>query len=141
LELSDDEREQLSRWARRRKSSQALARRSRIVLECARGLDNKPVAARLGCHQVSVGKWRARFVAERPDGLVTQDLLQRSAHRSVQAIERDLRAWVAAWNDNPKAFTWAKSPEQIRASLKRLLAWRVGLSRLGFGRAHDDSAG
>ena len=38
LELSSEEREQLERWARRRKSSQALALRSRIVLGCAEGL-------------------------------------------------------------------------------------------------------
>ena len=35
LVLSDEERVQLVRWARRRKSSQALALRSRIVLGCA----------------------------------------------------------------------------------------------------------
>ncbi|MET7300492.1 IS630 family transposase, partial [Embleya sp. NPDC005575] len=35
LVLSDDERETLTRWARRRKSSQALALRCRIVLGCA----------------------------------------------------------------------------------------------------------
>ena len=34
LELTEQEREQLSRWERRRKSSQALALRSRIVLAC-----------------------------------------------------------------------------------------------------------
>jgi len=32
ITLSDSEREQLERWARRRKSSQALAQRCRIVL-------------------------------------------------------------------------------------------------------------
>jgi hypothetical protein len=37
LNLSDAEREQLQAWTRRRKTSQALAPRSRIVLECAKG--------------------------------------------------------------------------------------------------------
>lgn len=40
LLLTDEEREQLSRWARRAKSAQALALRSRIVLACAEGADN-----------------------------------------------------------------------------------------------------
>nr|WP_277986490.1 helix-turn-helix domain-containing protein [Promicromonospora panici] len=53
---------QLGRWARRAKSSQALALRSKIVLACADGLDNTQVAEKLGCHVVTVGKWRARFV-------------------------------------------------------------------------------
>src|SRR4029453_12854417 len=72
LVLTDDERDQLHRWARRRKSSQALALRSRIVLACAAGTDNKTVATRLGCAAVTVGKWRSRFVAYRLDGLTDE---------------------------------------------------------------------
>ena len=37
LVLSEEERDTLQRWARRRKTSQALALRCRIVLECAAG--------------------------------------------------------------------------------------------------------
>lgn len=48
LTLTDGEREQLVRWSRRRKSSQALVLRSRIVLECAGGDANTVVAQRLG---------------------------------------------------------------------------------------------
>lgn len=52
---------------------------------------------------------------------VTRDLLQRSDHRSVQALERDLRGWVKAWNENPKPFIWTKTADQILESLGRLL--------------------
>src|SRR5450830_1414144 len=48
LVLTEDERDQLTRWSRRAKSSQALALRSRIVLACADGADNKTVAAWTG---------------------------------------------------------------------------------------------
>src|SRR4249919_2592282 len=72
LRLADGEREQLLRWSRRAKSSQALALRSRIVLACAEGVDNKTVAARLGYAAETVGKWRRRFVAGRLDGLVDE---------------------------------------------------------------------
>ena len=44
---------------------------------------------------------------------VTADLLQRSDHRSVQALETDVCAWVKAWNDDPHPFIWTKSAEQI----------------------------
>lgn len=54
--LSEQERGQLQRWARRRSSAQALALRSRIVLACASGLNNKDVAAREGVSQPTVGK-------------------------------------------------------------------------------------
>src|ERR671911_252477 len=72
LSLVRDEREQLLRWSRRATSSQALALRSKIVLSCAEGLDNKSVAARLGCAEATVGKWRRRFVAKRLDGLLDE---------------------------------------------------------------------
>ena len=52
---------------------------------------------------------------------VTRDLLQRSDHRSVQALEKDLRAWVTAWNENPKPFIWTKTAEDILASTARYL--------------------
>ena len=69
LTLTDEERETLQRWARRPKSAQALALRSRIVLACAEGSPNSEVAARLGINKVTVGKWRARFVVRRLAGL------------------------------------------------------------------------
>ena len=52
---------------------------------------------------------------------VTRDLLQRSDHRSVQALEKDLRNWVKAWNENPNPFVWTKTADQILESLGRLL--------------------
>lgn len=70
LILTDEEREQLVRWAKRRESSQALALRSRIVLACGDGLTNKDVAAQIGCSAPTVTKWRSRFVEHRLDGLV-----------------------------------------------------------------------
>jgi transposase len=69
LKLTDDERATLQRWARRPKSLQALALRARIVLACADGLPNTVVAQQLGVNKVTVGKWRARFVEERLEGL------------------------------------------------------------------------
>ena len=67
--LSDGERETLERWARRRKSSQALALRCRIVLGAAAGETNKSIAAALGCVEATVSKWRRRFAERRLDGL------------------------------------------------------------------------
>lgn len=69
IELDDAERETLQRWARRHSSSQALALRSRIVLACGQGKTNTEIAAELGCHQVTVAKWRHRFATDRLEGL------------------------------------------------------------------------
>jgi len=57
---------------------------------------------------------------------VTADLLQRSDHRSVQALETDIRNWVKAWNHDPRPFIWTKSAEQILDSLARLLQRTTG---------------
>jgi transposase len=72
LALTDQEREQLLRWARRAKSAQSLSLRSKIILRCAEGMDNASVAAQLGCSTATVGKWRRRFVEERLDGLTDE---------------------------------------------------------------------
>src|SRR5215207_2013297 len=54
--LSEAEREQLQRWARRSSSTQALALRSKIVLACAEGSSNIEVAARLRVREQTVAK-------------------------------------------------------------------------------------
>ncbi len=57
--LSGEEREVLERWARRPKSSQALALRCRIVLAAADGRSSTEIAEGLGCSRQTVGRWRA----------------------------------------------------------------------------------
>jgi len=45
--LTDEEREELERLSRRRKTAQALALRSRIVLHCAKGMTHLEMAKEL----------------------------------------------------------------------------------------------
>jgi len=72
LTLTEDERRTLEQWARRPKTAQRLALRSRVVLACADGLPNGTVAARLHVSSNSVGKWRERFCVRRLEGLVDE---------------------------------------------------------------------
>src|SRR3954469_13151409 len=72
LVLSDEERAQLEAWARRRKSAQALAQRSRIVLAAAEGLPNTEIARRLGVHRSVATRWRNRFALDRLAGLLDE---------------------------------------------------------------------
>ncbi len=51
---------------------------------------------------------------------MTNRKLRRSAHRSVTALEADVKAWIEAWNTDPKPFVWHKTAEQI---LERLAGY------------------
>src|SRR4051812_28295762 len=95
LTLTVDEREQLQRWAQRRVSAQALAMRSRIVLACAQGRANAAVADELGVSAQMVGKWRARFVEARLDGLSDDPRPGRPPSITAEQVED---VWWPRWS-------------------------------------------
>jgi DNA-binding NarL/FixJ family response regulator len=66
LVITEEERERLESLGHRARSQALLARRARVVLACAEGLENKIVARKLRCSVGMVGKWRA--VSERRFG-------------------------------------------------------------------------
>ena len=122
LNLSAEEREQLVRWSRRAKSAQALALRCRIVLACGDGLDNQSVAGQVGCSTNTVGKWRARFVQDRLDGLVDEPRPGRPATISAEQVEQVV---VETLESTPKNAThWSRAK----------MAQRSGLSKSTIGR-------
>jgi len=69
LILTDEEHDRLQSLAHRARSQSLLARRARVVLACAEGLDNQAVAKKLRCSKGMVGKWRSRFLRARMEGL------------------------------------------------------------------------
>ena len=69
ITLSASEWRELDGLARRRKTAQGLARRARIVLAAADGLENKAIVEQVGADANTVGKWRRRFAEHRLDGL------------------------------------------------------------------------
>jgi transposase len=122
-----DERAQLERWSRRATSSQALALRSRIVLACAvPGAENKAVAAGAGCTAATAGKWRARFIERRLDGLVDEDRPGRPSSVSLDQVEDVIVATLESKPGN--ATHWSQSS----------MARKSGLSRSTIGRIWKD---
>lgn len=122
LVLTEPERAQLTRWARRAKTAQFLALRARIVLRCAEGGTNKQVAAELGIAQATVNRWRARFVQDRLDGLADEP---RPGRRPSILLDQVEDVVVATLESTPKNAThWS------RASMAR----RTGLSKSTIGR-------
>jgi len=67
--LTGEERDQLTRWGRRAKTSQALALRARIVLAAAAGRSDSAVAQELAINRKTVMLWRRRFAQEGIDSL------------------------------------------------------------------------
>ncbi|MGK2870468.1 MAG: transposase [Mycobacterium sp.] len=57
---------------------------------------------------------------ERWFGLLTDQKIRRGAHRSIQALKKNIRDWIAAWNDNPRPSNWTKSADEI---LERLASY------------------
>jgi transposase len=72
VQLTVEQREELTRWTRRATTAQALAMRARVILACAEGGDDLEVAERAGVNRTTVGKWRRRFVAKGIDGLLDE---------------------------------------------------------------------
>jgi DNA-binding NarL/FixJ family response regulator len=80
LILTEEERDWIESLLPRARTQPLLARRARIVLACAEGMDNKTVARRLRASLGMVGKWRARFLKARLEGLYDEQRPGGAAH-------------------------------------------------------------
>jgi len=122
LVLTEAERAQLVRWARRARTAQYLALRAKIVLACAEGRTNKQVAADLGADESTVDRWRARFIAGRLAGLHDEPRPGRPPSILLDQVEDVI---VATLESAPGKDThWSRSS----------MAAQTGLSKSTIGR-------
>ena len=102
------------------------------------GLDVHVVCDNYGTHKTpAIKAWLARHPrfhmhftptgsswinqVERWFGFLTHQMIRRGVHKSVQSLEKDIRAWIENWNEDPKPFVWTKTAEEILDSLARYL--------------------
>ena len=122
LSLSEEERDRLQSLSHRARSQSLLARRARVVLACAEGLDNKAVAKKLRCSLGMVGKWRSRFLKQRLEGLYDEP--RPGAPRTVSDAQVE-QVVIRTLESTPRGEThWST----------RGLAKATGLSRMTISR-------
>jgi transposase len=127
LNLADDERRTLEAWSRRRKTAQALAGRSRVILACAQGGSNSVVAADLGVSRDMVSKWRSRFVQSRLAGLTDEPRPGRPRTVSDEQVEAVIAATLeqapAGGDTHWSTRSMARSQGMSQSAVSRI--WRA----------------
>jgi transposase len=111
--LTTEESNRLAEWARRHKTSQALATRARIVLSCQGDRANGEIAQQLRITPQTVGKWRTRFARKRLDGLLDEP--RPGAPRTIEdAVVEQVIAKTL--HDKPRESTHWSSRTMAKAS-------------------------
>ena len=59
---------------------------------------------------------------------MTDQLIRRGVHTSVQGLETAIRDWIETWNENPRPFIWTETAEEILHSLAAYIV-RISGSR------------
>jgi len=134
IELTEGERAVLEQRVRARTGTQQAARRARIVLAAAAGVETRAIAQAEGIARGTVHHWRDRFARERLDGLVDRP------HRPPARLygpERQARVVVLACQP-PAELGWAG---QTHWTIRDLARYVGEHPELGLGTPSKSTVG
>ncbi len=120
ITLSDEERKELTKLARSKRTSVRLAQRARIVLLAASGLQTKAIAAQLSIDRVQVARWRERYVQSRLAGI------ERDLPRGAPPVKVDVGRLIE--------LTTQSKPEAAPHWSTRSMAATLGISAASVSR-------
>lgn len=123
LVITEDERGELERLAKRLRTNRDLAFRARLVLACADEPSNLAVARRLRCTPHTIGKWRSRFVRERLEGLYDEPRVGGPRTISDEAVEAVV---VKTLETKPDGHThWSTRKMAEKAGMSHTMVARI----------------
>ncbi len=120
IDLSSEERTELMKLARSKRTSVRLAQRARMVLLASQGLQNKDIATQLGIGRVQVSRWRKRYAETRLAGI------ERDLPRGAPPVSVDVARLVE--------LTTQTKPEAATHWSTRTMATEMGISAASVSR-------
>ena len=114
IELTEEQRTELTRLSRSGRTSVRLAQRARIVLLAADGMLNKDIAQELGIGRVQVARWRERYLQAGIEGI------ERDLPRGAPPVKVDVAELVR--------LTTQTKPEAATQWSTRKLAAELGVA-------------
>jgi transposase len=123
LVVTEIERAELVRLTKRAQGSRPLAFRARLVLACAADATDTAVARRYRTTNATVGKWRARFIASRLEGLYDEPRV--GAPRTIS--DEDVEAVIVkTLETTPKGEThWSTRTMAAKAGMSHTMIGRI----------------
>lgn len=120
IELTNEERAELMKLVRSKRTSVRLAQRARIVLLASQGLQNKDIAMQVGVGRVQVSRWRGRYAQSRLAGI------ERDLPRGAPPVKVDVARLVE--------LTTESKPEAATHWSTRTMATELGVSAASVSR-------
>jgi len=121
--LTSEEEQSLRMWTRAGTTEQRLSRRAQVILLCAEGLPIRVVGERCGLSELSVFKWKRRFLERRLEGLTDEPRPGRPAR--ITASQRLAVVALATSTPEKGKTTWSVTDLARASGLSRTTVHRI----------------